>query len=230
MKRKLPASTLRRKKDGLRFPAHEWLRGPLARVCCWTRSPAEPADRAVPARCRCEHCVRQHLDRRANLGYHLWGLMLLLLWMKRWRIQTTHFDTARPVAGKHLYLYLAVLLIAARHLSGLHPFSAFADGRCGRRAGADRAQHADLGRLGDGAPGRRRLPGKIAADLLADRRLLTRFSARSTGPRAFPWRSRAWRWLAHRGVRHVGVRPARRILRGPRAWPPASACSCSRGF
>ena len=29
MKRKLPASTLRRKKMGFDFPAHEWLRGPL---------------------------------------------------------------------------------------------------------------------------------------------------------------------------------------------------------
>jgi asparagine synthase (glutamine-hydrolysing) len=36
-----------------------------------------------------EACMRRHLDRRANLGYHLWGLMILFLWMKRWQIQTT---------------------------------------------------------------------------------------------------------------------------------------------
>ena len=35
-----------------------------------------------------ENLVRRHLGRRANLGYHLWGLMILFLWMKKWRIQT----------------------------------------------------------------------------------------------------------------------------------------------
>jgi asparagine synthase (glutamine-hydrolysing) len=36
-----------------------------------------------------EACIQAHMDRRANLGYHLWGLMILFLWMKKWRIQTT---------------------------------------------------------------------------------------------------------------------------------------------
>ena len=31
--------------------------------------------------------VRSHLERRANLGYHLWGLLILFLWLKRWGIQ-----------------------------------------------------------------------------------------------------------------------------------------------
>jgi len=30
--------------------------------------------------------LQLHMERRANLGYHLWGLMILFLWMKRWRI------------------------------------------------------------------------------------------------------------------------------------------------
>ena len=30
-----------------------------------------------------------HLDRRINIGYHLWGLIMLFLWMKRWKIQST---------------------------------------------------------------------------------------------------------------------------------------------
>jgi asparagine synthase (glutamine-hydrolysing) len=33
--------------------------------------------------------LQAHMDRRANLGYHLWGLMILFLWMKEWRIQAT---------------------------------------------------------------------------------------------------------------------------------------------
>ncbi len=87
MKQKLPPSTLRRKKVGFDFPAHEWLRGPLRSLLLDTVS----ANRSAVGLFRqdaLEGCVRRHLERRANLGYHLWGLMLLLLWMKRWRIQT----------------------------------------------------------------------------------------------------------------------------------------------
>ncbi len=36
------------------------------------------------------------MDRRANLGYHLWGLMILFLWMKKWRIQVTPVAERRP--------------------------------------------------------------------------------------------------------------------------------------
>ena len=31
--------------------------------------------------------VSAHLEKKANLGYHLWGLMVLLIWMKRWKIE-----------------------------------------------------------------------------------------------------------------------------------------------
>jgi len=99
MKRKLPASTLRRKKVGFDFPAHEWLRGPLRSLLLDTVS-ANGGPTGLFRRDVLEGCVRQHLERRANLGYHLWGLMLLLLWMKRWRIQTTQvFDTDRQAAS-----------------------------------------------------------------------------------------------------------------------------------
>jgi asparagine synthase (glutamine-hydrolysing) len=93
MKRKLPASTVRRKKEGFDFPAHEWLRGPLRGLLLDTVS-ADCGQNGLFRRDALEGFVRQHLDRRANLGYHLWGLLLLLLWMKRWRIQTP--QTAEP--------------------------------------------------------------------------------------------------------------------------------------
>jgi asparagine synthase (glutamine-hydrolysing) len=35
-----------------------------------------------------ERCISQHLGRVQNLGYHLWGLMILFLWMQRWGIET----------------------------------------------------------------------------------------------------------------------------------------------
>jgi asparagine synthase (glutamine-hydrolysing) len=86
MKGKLPRATLRRKKVGFDFPAHEWLRGPLRPLLLDTVLGDEGEPRLF-RRQALEQCVQQHLTRRANLGYHLWGLMLLLQWMKRWKVQ-----------------------------------------------------------------------------------------------------------------------------------------------
>ena len=33
-----------------------------------------------------EQLLNDHLERKANLGYHLWGLMVLLLWIKQWNV------------------------------------------------------------------------------------------------------------------------------------------------
>jgi asparagine synthase (glutamine-hydrolysing) len=30
--------------------------------------------------------MRDHFDRRANHGYPLWGLLNLMLWLRRWRV------------------------------------------------------------------------------------------------------------------------------------------------
>ena len=32
-----------------------------------------------------QEAVRGHLERRANLGFHLWGLLTLFRWMDRWK-------------------------------------------------------------------------------------------------------------------------------------------------
>ena len=88
MRGKLPAATLRRKKMGFDFPAHDWLRGPLRPLLLDTVASAGDAGGLFRPGALAG-CVNRHLERRENLGYHLWGLMLLLLWMKRWRIQTT---------------------------------------------------------------------------------------------------------------------------------------------
>jgi asparagine synthase (glutamine-hydrolysing) len=96
MRGKLPESTLRRKKMGFDFPAHHWMRGPLRTLMMdtlsadgWHKGLFDPAGLRVLA--------ESHLDRRANFGYELWGLMLLLLWMKRWSIQPIQTPAARPV-------------------------------------------------------------------------------------------------------------------------------------
>ena len=97
MKDKLPPAILQRPKMGFDIPAHEWLRGPLRPLLMDTVQtglmdyPGLFHAEAVNA------CVRSHLERRVNVGYHLWGLMIMLLWMKKWRIQPPAAATSRPV-------------------------------------------------------------------------------------------------------------------------------------
>ena len=86
---KLPPSILRRKKVGFDFPAHQWLRGPLRPLLMDTLTSGAAEHPGLFRPGAIEDVARRHLERRANLGYHLWGLLVLFLWMKRWRIQTT---------------------------------------------------------------------------------------------------------------------------------------------
>jgi asparagine synthase (glutamine-hydrolysing) len=86
---KLPPSILSKGKIGFDIPAHQWFRGPLRPLL---RDAVDIASTQYSSLFRIpqiEACVEAHMDRRANLGYHLWGLMTLFLWMKKWRIQTT---------------------------------------------------------------------------------------------------------------------------------------------
>ena len=88
MRGKLFPAILNRKKIGFDIPTHDWFRGPLRPLLeeAVKFASAEHGDFfQLPA---IEAQVRAHLDRRANLGYHLWGLTILFLWMKKWRIQT----------------------------------------------------------------------------------------------------------------------------------------------
>jgi asparagine synthase (glutamine-hydrolysing) len=87
MKDKLPQAILRRKKIGFDIPAHEWLRGPLRSLLVDTLLAGASEHSALFRPNEIEIFLRRHLERRANLGYHLWGLMVLFLWMKKWRIQ-----------------------------------------------------------------------------------------------------------------------------------------------
>jgi asparagine synthase (glutamine-hydrolysing) len=85
---KLPQSVLRRSKIGFDIPAHEWLRGPLRSLLLETIDQVGAEHSAFFDLPAISGFVRRHLERRSNLGYHLWGVMVLFLWMKRWRIQT----------------------------------------------------------------------------------------------------------------------------------------------
>ena len=98
MKDKLPPAILQRKKIGFDIPAHDWLRGPLRGLL---------ADSLRYGTYECSNLFRpevidiflqRHLARKANVGYHLWGLMVLFLWMKKWGIQTASSETPRALA------------------------------------------------------------------------------------------------------------------------------------
>jgi asparagine synthase (glutamine-hydrolysing) len=88
MKSKLPSSVIQRPKNGLDIPTHDWLRGPLRPFLEDTLSPDAVKNSALFRAEAIEKVKKDHMDRRANYGFHLWGLMILFLWMKRWNIQT----------------------------------------------------------------------------------------------------------------------------------------------
>jgi asparagine synthase (glutamine-hydrolysing) len=86
---KLPASVLHGPKIGLDIPIHEWFRGPLRSLLldtvCFDAIQQTGLFRWQPV----QQILREHLERKANWGYHLWGLLTLLLWMKRWKVKTS---------------------------------------------------------------------------------------------------------------------------------------------
>ncbi len=87
MRDKLPYSTLHRKKLGLDIPAHNWFRGPLRSLLQDTVTEGVSNYGEIFRAGAVRNFVNSHMERRANLGYHLWGLMILFLWMKKWQVQ-----------------------------------------------------------------------------------------------------------------------------------------------
>ncbi len=95
MKDKLPAAILQRKKMGFDIPAHEWLRGPLRSLLTETLNAGLNDYQELFHTEVIQSFLRSHLERRVNIGYHLWGLMILFLWMKKWRIQAPSSATPK---------------------------------------------------------------------------------------------------------------------------------------
>jgi asparagine synthase (glutamine-hydrolysing) len=86
---KLPPTILEGKKTGFDIPAHEWLRGPMRALLVETLREGTGAHGDLFDAAVIDELVQRHLNRQANLGYHLWGLLILFLWMKKWEIQST---------------------------------------------------------------------------------------------------------------------------------------------
>jgi len=88
MKPKLPPSIVQRKKTGFDIPAHAWFRGALRGLLLETLDQAERDYSDLFAFGRIRNLARLHMNRRVNVGYHLWGLMTLFLWMNEWKINS----------------------------------------------------------------------------------------------------------------------------------------------
>jgi asparagine synthase (glutamine-hydrolysing) len=88
-KEKLPHAILQGKKTGFDIPAHEWLRGPLRLMLMESLREGIAEYGEVFRGDFIEDLAARHLERKANVGYHLWGLLILFQWMKRWKIQAT---------------------------------------------------------------------------------------------------------------------------------------------
>ncbi len=88
MRDKLPRAVIERRKEGFDIPAQAWLRGVLRPLLVETLGGEAVRRTGLFRAGAVERLIRLHLERRANLGYHLWGLLTLFLWLKRWGIET----------------------------------------------------------------------------------------------------------------------------------------------
>ena len=86
LKTKLPPAILSRRKEGLDIPAHEWLRGPLRPLLLAALGADSVQNAGLFDPASVQRLVDRHLSRRENLGYNLWGLVTLHLWMRRWNV------------------------------------------------------------------------------------------------------------------------------------------------
>jgi asparagine synthase (glutamine-hydrolysing) len=86
MKDRLPRAVVRRGKEGFDIPTHHWFRTILRPLLLDTLNERTVRESGILAWPAVDAVIRAHLDRRANLGYHLWGLVVLFLWMKHWGI------------------------------------------------------------------------------------------------------------------------------------------------
>ena len=87
MRGRLPEMVLNRKKTGFDIPAHDWFRGVLRPLLMDTLTPQAIASTGIFDARAIQSLIGDHMERRVNAGFHLWGLLTLFLWMKRWKVE-----------------------------------------------------------------------------------------------------------------------------------------------
>jgi asparagine synthase (glutamine-hydrolysing) len=100
MRGKLPETVLNRKKTGFDIPTHDWFRGVLRPMLTETLTPEAIEATGIFDTGAIQSLIRDHMERRINVGYHLWGLLTLFLWMKRWKVQTRLPEETRRAATR----------------------------------------------------------------------------------------------------------------------------------
>jgi asparagine synthase (glutamine-hydrolysing) len=102
MRGKLPEAVLSRGKTGFDIPTHDWFRGPLRKLLMDTLTGEAIGATGIFEARAIEDLIRDHMERRINAGYHLWGLLTLFLWMKRWKVEVPRPAAAAPGAAAAL--------------------------------------------------------------------------------------------------------------------------------
>jgi asparagine synthase (glutamine-hydrolysing) len=87
MRDSLPSAVLQRPKVGFDIPIHEWFRGVLRPLLQETLTENAMEQSGLFNWNTVERLIHEHINRKANWGYHLWGLLTLMLWMKRWKVE-----------------------------------------------------------------------------------------------------------------------------------------------
>jgi asparagine synthase (glutamine-hydrolysing) len=102
MKDNLPRTVLRRPKIGFDIPVHEWFRGTLKGLLEDTLTETALVESGLFDWLAVKKLINEHMDRKANWGYHLWGLLTLILWMKRWKVEAPAQRTLGLLTKGHL--------------------------------------------------------------------------------------------------------------------------------
>ena len=103
MKDKLPGSIIARRKIGFDIPVHHWLRESLKPLLLDTLSQEMIESTNLFHWPAVEKLLHQHMQRKTNRGYHLWGMMMLLIWMKHWKIELKTPHISDPNAALSLF-------------------------------------------------------------------------------------------------------------------------------
>jgi asparagine synthase (glutamine-hydrolysing) len=85
---RLPKSVTANRKVGFDIPAHDWLRNHLRSLLLDTVTERAVRDSGLFRWRSVQHMIDAHMQRKVNYGYHLWALLMLFLWIERWKIQT----------------------------------------------------------------------------------------------------------------------------------------------
>ena len=103
MARSLPPQVITRSKVGFDIPIHAWFRGILKPLLQDALNERELSQNGLFNWPAVRVLIDEHLSRKDNWGYHLWGLMTVVLWMKRWKVEAPTQAAQRPALQEEVF-------------------------------------------------------------------------------------------------------------------------------